>query len=149
MRLFSLFTRKRHAEDPQESRIASRGRRDAFAQLGPYRMPNPDPTLRKFSGARDIALYTLLLQQFPFVTGYCQQWCEHVLVEDVTIKPAKAATEEEQKVADAAAVRMHQAWGRIPNPEIVLLKALMMRFYGFARAEKVATYDAVVNEWID
>jgi hypothetical protein len=149
MAIFS-FLRKRRADDTKEERVASRGKRDAFSQLPSIaRLPNPDPTLRKFASADGIGLYARVLQQFPFVAGYCAQWVEHVLVTDRAIKAATSDAAELQLIADAAATRARRAWSRVRNVEITLPKALWMRFFGFARAEKVLRFDPAINEWIE
>lgn len=133
-----------------DSRIASRGKRDGFMYMPSIaRLPNPDPTLRKFSTTSpDIGLYTKIIQQFAFIGGYCAQWVDRVLSTSRAIKPAKVDDPEQQKVADAAALRASRAWARVRNRQIVLQKLLMGRFYGFSRAEKVWRFDLVVKEWI-
>jgi hypothetical protein len=132
----------------EETRVASKGKRDTFLRLAPT-LPNPDPTLQKFAASRDgICLYDKIIQQFAFVGGYMAQWIDRVLVTDRAIKPAKANNDADQQLADEAAVRATKAWSRVRNRLIVLQKLLTSRFYGFARAEKVWRFDPVVNEWI-
>jgi hypothetical protein len=139
-----------------EARIASKGKRDTFIRLLPT-LPNPDPTLLKFSPSRDgIYLYDKIIQQFAFVGGYMAQWIDRVLVTDRCIKPAcvddPSLTEEQraaqQAIADRAAARASRAWKRVRNASIVLQKLLTARFFGFARAEKVWRLDPIVKEWI-
>jgi hypothetical protein len=144
----TAVARSRTRQQPDEARIASRGRRYPFEQfLG--RLPNPDQTLRRFAGHRRIGLYTLMLQEFAFLAGYCSAWVDHVLVTERVVKPAKSDDPDLQKKADDAAVRAAMAWARVQNRIIVLRKLLMGRFYGFSRAEKVWRFDPVVKEWIE
>ncbi|HXG58123.1 MAG TPA: DUF935 family protein [Thermoanaerobaculia bacterium] len=73
---------------------------------------------------------------------------EHTLSNEITIKPAKAASADDQPRADDAAERMKKAWARVRNAAVVLQSLLMGEYYGFARAEMVARFDEVVKEWI-
>ena len=132
-----------------ENRVASRGKRDPFSIRWGGQLLNPDLTLRKFGTRDGIGLFDKVLQQFPFVAGYCEQWVDHVLVTDRMIKAAKAATPELQTKADEAALRAQKAWARVQNRVIVLRSLLMGRFYGFGHAEKVLRFDPVCKEWID
>jgi hypothetical protein len=131
-----------------ESRVASRSKRDPSLALYRGRLTNPDRTLVKFGTSDGIGLYTRVLHQFANVAGYCKAWIDHVLVTDRAIKPATSEDPEEQKLADEAAERMRKAWARVRNRSIVLQKLLTGRFYGFARAEKVWRFDEVVGEYI-
>lgn len=150
MAIFDFLRRRKANEPKEESRVASRGKRDAFATLPAIaRLPNPDPTLKKFSSADGIGLYNRVLHQFSFVAGYCAQWIEHVLVTDRVIKAASVDEPERQAIAEDAARRARRAWLRVRHPEISLPKALWMRFFGFARAEKVLRFDPVIQEWIE
>jgi hypothetical protein len=146
---FFGFGRQDNNSANPENRVASRGKRDPFSIRWGGQLLNPDLTLRKFGTRDGIGLYDRILQQFPFITGYCEQWVDHVLATDRQIKPAKADTPDRQALADAAAVRAQRAWGRVQNRVIVLRSLLMGRFYGFATAEKVLRYDPVVQEWIE
>lgn len=137
---------------PDERRVASRGKRDRFsARTWGGRLSNSDPTLIKFASRDGIGLYTRILHQFANVAGYCQAWCDHVLVTDRAIKPAVVTDDEggeKQKLADAAADRARKAWARVANQTITMQRLLMGRFYGFSRAEKVAQFDDIIREWI-
>lgn len=133
-------------------RVASRGKRDVFAILpAVMRLPNPDPTLLEFGRGRGhwgIRLYSQIIRQFAFIGGYCAQWVDHVLAIDRVIKPAQVDDPDQQKLANAAALRAAKAWKRVKNRTIVLQKLLMGRFYGFSRAEKVWRFDPILKEWI-
>lgn len=143
-------SRRRGGTDANaERRVASRGKRDKYAaRAWGGHLENDDPTLLKFSKGRGIVFYKLLLHQFANVAGYCQGWVDHVLISEPTIKAAKAANPEDQTTAEEAAVRALRAWKQVRNRSIVLQKLLFGRFFGFARAEKVARYDDVIGEWI-
>jgi hypothetical protein len=130
-----------------ETRVASRGKRNPF-EAWSGRLPNPDPTLRKFAGGRRIGLYSLIFQEFSFVGGLAAQWVDHVLRTGRQIKAATCEDPAKQEIADEAAKRATAAWNRVQNRDIVLQKLLMGRFYGFSRAEKVWRFDEVVREWI-
>jgi hypothetical protein len=142
------FGARRSVESPDdENRVASRGKRNPFEGWN-GRLPNPDPTLKKFGGCRRIGIYSLILQEFSFVGGHCTQWVDHVLVTERQIKAATSDDPKKQEIADGAAKRAAAAWARVANQAIVLQKLLMGRYYGFSRAEKVWVFDEVVKEWI-
>lgn len=132
------------------SRIASVRRRDPYATLlsSKGRLVNRDPVLVKYAPAEGIAIYDRILHQFAGVAGHCQAWVDHILVNQIVIKPAKASNAEDQEEANRAADRATRAWNRVKNRSIVLQKLLYGRFYGFARAEKVWRFDPVLGEWI-
>lgn len=140
---------RKTAVSPDDSRVASRTKRNRFsARSWGGRLANEDPTLIKFASRDGIGIYTRILHQFANVAGYCQAWIDHVNVTDRAIKAAVAEDPAKQELADAAADRARRAWACVRNRSIVLQKLPTGRFYGFARAEKVARFDEVVREWI-
>jgi hypothetical protein len=141
------------AKAPTEPlRIASRGKREPYLTLWQGRLPQPDELLNRYSKGRDgmnrTGLLTRVMQQFPNIAGWCGEWCESVLEIERVIQAAKASTPEDQAIADAAALRMKNAWERMGTSYIALTNILMGRFYGFARCEIVPTFDTTLGEWI-
>lgn len=145
----TAVTKRAKKPSANERRVASFGRRDRYSSRAwGGRLPNPDPTIRKFGTRDGVGIYTRVLRQFANVAGYCQAYVDHVLINDPVVKAARAENDADQIVADAAARRAGRAWLQVRNRTIVLQKLLYGRFYGFARAEKVARFDEVINEWI-
>lgn len=132
---------------PDEVRVASRKNREAMFSIQRGRLANPDQTLQKHGHGR-ISLYGTILHVFPDVAGYCRAWVDHLLTNELAIKPAKAMNPADQPKADDAAERMKKAFAQVRNRLIVIQQLPLGRFFGFARAEKVARFDEIVKEWI-
>jgi hypothetical protein len=140
--------RRRPADTKAEDRVASSTKRDRWAEEFNGWLRNGDPSLLKFAPHDGIGLFTRTIYQFADVAGWCQQFVDHVMVTDRAIKAAQTDDPAEQELATEAATLMTRAWERVRSRYVVAASLLWGRFYGFARAEKVLTYDDVTGEWI-